>query len=169
MAVSGQVVVKFDLQQTNVLDLATGTFPLAFTTAFTFTDGAGANSINQIWSDTRTLTASSTEDLDLSGTALQNAFGTNIAFARVKAIYVKAASGNTNNVLVGGAAAAQFANWTSAVNDVLVVRPGGAFLLVAPDATGYAVTATTADLLMIANSAGSTSVTYDIAILGATS
>ena len=46
---------------------------------------------------------------------------------------------------------------------ILPACAGG--MLVAPDANGYAITATTADLLKIANSAGGTSVTYTIAIL----
>jgi len=36
----------------------------------------------------------------------------------------------------------------------------------AADATTYAVTAGTGDLLKVANSAGGTSVTYDIVIIG---
>ncbi len=51
--------------------------------------------------------------------------------------------------------------------DTVKVKPGGAIALVAPDATGYAVTAGTADQLKVANSAGGTSVTYDIIIIGA--
>lgn len=54
-------------------------------------------------------------------------------------------------------------------SDIINIRPGGALILLAPDATGYAVTAGTGDLLRIANSAGSTSVTYDIILIGATS
>jgi hypothetical protein len=34
------------------------------------------------------------------------------------------------------------------------------------DATAYAVTATTADLLKVANSSSGTGVTYDIAVIG---
>ena len=62
-----------------------------------------------------------------------------------------------------------FINWVGDPTDKISVRPGGAFILIAPDATGYAVTAATGDLLKIANSAGTTSVTYDIIIIGATS
>jgi hypothetical protein len=165
MAVSGQVIVKFDLQQTNVLDLATATVPISFTKTWTFTDGAGANQVDQVWSDTRTLSASATEDLDLAG-VLTNSFGVTVSFARVKVLWVAPASGNTNNVQVGGAAAAQFVNWVANSSDIVNVRPNGGFLLVAPDATGYAVTATTADLLKFANSAAGTGVTYDIVIIG---
>src|SRR5688572_5224082 len=128
MAVSGQFIVKSDLQQTNVLDLATATVPFSFTTTYTFTDGAGANQINQIWSDTRTINASSSETLDLAG-SLTNSFGATVTFARVKGIYIKAASGNSNNVHVGGNGANDFINWVANASDIIVVRPNGVFLL----------------------------------------
>jgi hypothetical protein len=41
------------------------------------------------------------------------------------------------------------------------------FLWAATDSTSVAVTAGTGDLLTVTNSAGSTSVTYDIIIIGA--
>lgn len=148
------------------LDLQTASAPGGIRRGFSLTDGAGLNAANRMWTDRRTLTASSSESLDLAG-SLTDAFGTAITFARVKALVVAASDGNVNNVLVGGAASAQFVNWVSDATDVVVVRPGGLFVLVAPDATGYAVTATTADLLKVANSSSGTSVTYDIAIIGA--
>jgi hypothetical protein len=70
-------------------------------------------------------------------------------------------------VIVGGAAANQFLTWVGAATHTVTVRPGGLFQLIAPDATAYAVTATTADLLRITNSGAGTSVTYDIVLLGA--
>ena len=69
-------------------------------------------------------------------------------------------------MLVGGAGSNGFTSWVGDATDVVKVKPGGALILVAPDATGYAVTAGTGDLLTITNSAGSTSVTYDVVIMG---
>ena len=54
-----------------------------------------------------------------------------------------------------------------AAGDGLPVKPGGAFLWVAPDATGVAVTASTGDLLTITNSGAGSAVTYYIVVLGA--
>ena len=130
-----------------------------------FGDGSGANQISQIFTDTRTLAASGTEDLDLNG-VLVNALGQTVNFTKVRAIIIKAAAGNTNNLLVGGAASNQFATMFGAAAHVIVVRPGGCFMNVAPDVTAFAVTAATGDLLKIANSAAGTPVTYDIIILG---
>lgn len=148
----------------NALDLSTTTDKIERNDNYTFTDGAAASMIDTHWSDERTLAASATEDLDLAG-GLTDAFGTAITFARVKVIIIIAASGNTNNVQVGGAGST-FINWVANSSDIVNIRPGGILVLVAPDATGYAVTATTGDLLRIGNSAAGTSVTYKIYIGG---
>lgn len=166
MTLSTQVVAWVRPTQTNPLDLGTGTFsPDLAKTDFLLTNGTGANQADRLWADTRTINASSNEDLDLAG-SLTDAFGATITLARVKLIYVKAAAGNTNNVVVGGAASNGLLNWVADATDKINVRPGGVLLLAAPDATAYAVTAATGDLLRIANSGAGTSVTYDIVIVG---
>lgn len=136
-----------------------------FVPNYVFTDGTGANQARILFSDTRTLSASATENLDLAG-VLTDVFGNVITFDKIKAIIVTAAAANTNNVVFGGAASAQAAPWFGDVADTVVIRPGGCLCLVAPDATGYDVTATTADLLKIANSSSGTPVTYTIVLIG---
>lgn len=131
----------------------------------TLTNGTGANQSDLIFMDTRTLTASATENLDLAG-SLTDPFGATLTFARIKAILVMADAANTNSVQIGGAASNAFINWVANSSDIVNVRPGGRFLIIAPDATAYAVTASTGDILKMANSAGSTSVTYTIVIIG---
>lgn len=149
----------------NAIDLSEASFPFRLNQLYTFTDGTGANQIKSMFTDQRTLSASATEDLDLAG-SLTDVYGATITFTKVKLLMVRAASGNTNDVLVGGAGSNGFTSWVGDATDVVKVKPGGSLILVAPDATGYAVTAGTGDLLTITNSAGSTSVTYDIVILG---
>ena len=131
------------------------------------TNGTGAGNADKIFTDRRTLAASGTEDLDLAGVLL-DAFGAAITWARVKGIFISAAAANTNNVVVGAAAATQWATLLNATG-TLTLRPGSSICAIAgpADATGWAVTAGTGDLLKVANSAGSTSVTYDIVIIGA--
>lgn len=151
----------------SVLDLGTVSFTPSIGKSIPLATGTGADQADQLWTDTRTLTASSTEDLDLAG-SLVNALGATVTFARVRGIYVEAAAGNTNNVLVGGAASNGLINWVADATDKVVVRPGGFFMIASRDATGYAVTASTGDLLRIGNSGSGTSVTYNIAIVGCT-
>lgn len=132
-----------------------------------FADGTGDNQAQVVFSDTRTLAASATENLDLSGTALQDAFNQNIALTKIKGIIIAADSGNTNDVLVGGAASNALSTFFGDATDLVKVKPGGVFCLLAPKAAGYGVTAATADILKIANSSSGTGVTYTIIVFGA--
>lgn len=151
------------------LDLnATALVQLKLTKSLQLSSGTGLGQADQMWFDTRTIAASGTDDLDLAG-VLVNGLGQTVTFARIKGLYVAAAAANTNNVVVGGAAANQFTNWVADVTDKIVVRPGGVFLLfTGGDATSYAVTAATGDILRIANSGAGTSVDYDIVLIGST-
>jgi hypothetical protein len=126
--------------------------------------GTTAGKADLIFNDTRTIAASGSEDLDLAG-SLAGPFGETLTFVKVKAILVQAASGNTNNVEVGGAASNAFVGPFKDSSDIVAIPPGGAALFAAPT-NGWTVTAGTGDLLKVANSAGSTGVTYTITIIG---
>lgn len=165
MALTLSVKAGIRGNHTSVLDLGTADLPVDVLASVALASGTGANQADRIFTDTRTLTASASESLDLAG-SLTDAFGATITMARVKAILIKAASGNTNDVQVSRPAANGVPIFLAA-SDAIVIRPGGAFLWVAPDATAIAVTAGTGDLLTLTNSAGSTSVTYDVVIVGA--
>jgi hypothetical protein len=149
---------------TSPLDLGTAEFPFNVAFSKALADGTAADQSDRIFTDTRTISASATDSLDLSG-ALTNAFGT-VTFARIKAVLVKASASNTNNVNVTRPASNGVPLFLAA-SDGIAVRPGGCFMWVAPDVTGVAVTAGTGDLLDIVNSAGGTSVVYDIVVIGA--
>lgn len=133
----------------------------------TLVDGTAAGAADLMFSDQRTLAASANEDLDLAG-VLADVLGTTLTMVRVKGLYIAAAAGNTNDVVVGAAAANQWATLLNAAGTV-TLRPGAVFMATAgvADATAWAVTASTGDLLRVANSAGGTSVTYDIVVIGA--
>lgn len=131
----------------------------------TLIEGTDAvNKANILFQDTRTLVASGTEDIDLAG-ALSDAFGASIAAAELILLYVKAHSGNTNNVNVTRPASNGVPIFLAA-GDGRGIKPGQ-FLLIT-DETGIAVTAATGDLITITNSAGSTGVTYDIVVIART-
>lgn len=149
------------------LDLATAQANLLKTYSAVMQSGVGAGQADKTFHDTRTLAASASEDLDLAGVLL-DAFGATLTVVKLKAVIIAAAAANTNNVLVGGVAAGVSSFLSPAATGIITVRPGGFFAICAgqADATGYAVTATTADLLHIANSAGGTSVTYDVIMIG---
>jgi len=129
--------------------------------------GTAANQANMVWHDQRTLADSATEELDLSG-GLTDAFGDSITLARVKAIFIKTNAASVANLQVGGAAANAFINWVGDATDKLIVRgAGGFFMTVGPDATGFAVTAATGDLLKITHDGSDTAdIVYDIIVIG---
>lgn len=126
--------------------------------------GTGLEQANHVFTDTRTLAASASETLDLAG-GLSDALGTTLTFTAIKAILITAAEGNANNVVVGGGSN-PFRGWFADATDKIAVTPNGLILLVDPTAAGQAVTASTGDLLLIANGGSGTSVTYTITIIG---
>ncbi|MFH8717239.1 hypothetical protein [Streptomyces zaomyceticus] len=168
MPLSGTVLaVSAFADLTQALDLGTSRTPQSLSRSMALASGTGAGKADRVFSDRRTLAASATEDVDLAGTLL-DAYGAAITFARIKGIVIAAAAGNTNSVVVGNASSNAWATLLGATSTV-TLRPG-AFLAVGTgtaDATGYAVTAGTGDLLKIANSGAGTSVAYDIHIIGA--
>jgi hypothetical protein len=150
-------------EQVTALDQGTARAAVVCDASATLLDGTGTSLADLVWSDTRILTASATETHDLD--ALTDPLGVAINFAKIKAIIIKAASGNTNSVIVGAAASNQFLGPLGGSAHTLTIPPGGAIMLLAP-ISGWATANGSTDLLKIANSAGSTSVTYDIIIVG---
>ncbi|HKQ02636.1 MAG TPA: hypothetical protein VJ735_20125 [Actinomycetes bacterium] len=152
-------------QLVEALDLSSRRNDQNYSKSWSLASGVGANQADKIFHDQRTIAASGTDSLDLAG-VLTDVFGATITFARIKAVIVVAASGNINNVNVTRPASNGVPLFL-APGAGIPVRPGGAFMWVAPDATGVVVTGATGDLLDIVNSAGSTSVTFDIIVIGA--
>ena len=156
--------ITFSGQMTG--DFANPAHSFAATHAITIsTIGTGTDAANQYWSDQRSLSASATETLDLSG-SLTNGLGQTVAFTSVKMLYIRNRS-TTGSMVIGNAASNVWATMFGADNDTITIRPGGVFLIACSDATGYAVAAGTDDSFKIANSDGSNSLTYDIVIVGA--
>jgi hypothetical protein len=128
-------------------------------------DGTGADQGNNVFSDERTLLASTSENLDLAG-SLANAIGATLTFTAIKAILIVADPGNTNDVVVGGAASNGFVGPFADATDKINVGPGDVFLITRRSAAGLAVVAATGDILKVANSGAGSSVTYKIIIIG---
>lgn len=167
MALTSKVALSVSADHTKTLDLANGKVPLKKVYQAILASGTAVGQADLIFHDQRTLGASATENLDLSG-VLTDAFGASLAFVKVKAIIFMAAAANTNNVLIGGDVTNTFFPMFGAETDSLILRPGATFALFAgsADSAGYAVTASTADLLKVTNSAGTSGVTYDVIVIG---
>jgi len=167
MALSAVVKSSVAITQTGAGDLESATSRINESSTLTYTDGAGAGQANLQWTDERTIAASGTENLDVAG-SLANLLGT-VVFARLKYIRITASANNTNNVNFSAPASNGVPGIFIALGDGVSIPPGGKFEWGDPGATGAVVTASTGDLLTVANSGGSTSVTYKILIIGASS
>ena len=172
MALNVELLVRTQATLTSVLDLVTADATLKNNQEFTWTDGAGADKAEEVFSDQRTINASTTDSLDLSGTALTNAFGVDIAFTKIKAIIIKSATANGSTLTVSCPASDGFTGLFLTLGEGIKIRPGGVFVIIAPDATGYPVSGTSPirDQLDIINDDSSSpgTATYDIIIIGET-
>jgi hypothetical protein len=166
---SAQISLNIAANQASSPTVGAATATLApagsYSTALASTLAAGAGLCDRGWWSTRTLTASSNENIDFAGT-LTDPFGAIVTFARIKALIIAADAANTNNVVIGGGSTTLVL--FGATTHTTPVRPGGVVMWMTgtADATGYVVASGSADLLQIANSAGSTSVSYTIIALG---
>ena len=145
--------------------------------ALSLADGLGLGAADRIYLSQRTLAASASENLDLAG-SLTDPLGSACVFARIKflLVFLRITPAAASSILVGGHATAALGNWLAATPDLDTAQPkvrvrgggaaGGFLALGCTDATGYAVAATTEDLLTITNADGVNAATYDIAIGG---
>lgn len=156
--------VEVNATYKNLLDLSTPVDALLDKTKIELSNGTGANAADLLWHDTRTVNASSNEDLDLAG-VLANSFGTTLTFVELRGIKISAAAANTNNVRLTRPASNGVPLFLAA-GDGIDIPPGGVFAWSCPADGKVAVTAGTGDLLNVANSSSGTSVTYSISIFG---
>lgn len=172
---TSKITVLLNSLLMNTVGVATADGKVDVSFLFPLLTGVGANQADKLYTTQITRThGSPTGDIDLAGT-VTDPLGQTVTLARIKAIIVSAAAANVNSVVVGGGATAPVTTVlfdyvaTALAQPAIKVRPGGLFMLVAPAATAYAITATTADKLQIANGDedGTTSVTCDVYIIGA--
>lgn len=158
---------------TKAFGTATATRQVSESASLSLTEGTAANQADKLYDQELTIAASATTTLDLSG-VLTDAYGDALTFAKVKAIYVKADSGNTNDVVVHTPTDGVPLFLATADREVeqvadpgITLKPGAFMLLGAPGLAGLAaVTNSTADKLKLTNSAGTTSVIARVVILG---
>lgn len=156
--IDGTASIQLQINDRRSVGLNSGVnIPINPTPSITFTDGVGANAANQIYQANRALTAGA-DSVDLAG-ALTDGYGSTVALVRVKAIYIKN-TGTTD--LTFGAGSNPFITMLNSTGTI-TLKPGAFVLLATPDATGYAVTAGTGDLI---NVTGTGTSTYSIAVLG---
>jgi len=138
----------------------------AFNFNDTLADGTGADQANRLYVLQSTIAGGATLTLDLAA-SLTDVFGSSITFARVKTFYFELTSDtSSSSVTLGNSGTAPAPLWFGADDQTITIKNGGCFLIHAPGATAYPVTATTADKLLLTNDDGSNVATIKIVIIG---
>lgn len=163
MPVTVSVTAEVIANQSKTLDLSAPRGVITNRLQAALDNGTLDTQADRVWGDTRTLAASTTEDLDLAGVLIDQ-FGDPATFAEICCICITAPLTNTNDVVVGGAPSNAYVGAFGAATHTLKVRPGGCILHFAP--AGHAVVAGTGDLLRVGNGGAGTPVDYSIIIVG---
>lgn len=164
MSLQTVIDIALAANYTKVSDLAAPSAAFSLKSRVQLTDGTTAGKADKIFADSRTISASSNDDIDLAG-SLTDEFGQALTFAKVKVIAIRAKDTNTNDVKLGGASSNQFVGPFGAAAHTVATAPGGVTVLIAPK-DGWSVTAATGDILRVANSGAGSAVVYDIVIIG---
>lgn len=161
MAIDGQLAASFTINDRRTVGVgAKANIPCSIQASALFADGAGALQANVLYQGSLALVAGA-KALDLNG-VLTDSYGSTVSLLRVKGILVR------NTGVTDLSFGAGTTPWVTFLNSTgtITLKPGGVLLAYAVDATGWAVTASTADLL---NFTGTGTGTFDVAILGAAS
>ncbi len=148
---SSQVGISLKHKNSQVADFRTPVDEVNLAISQIFAAGTASEKADLVFGpDQRTLAGGATESLDLIGGGLVDAFGTALAFVKVRALVIQNLSatkiltiGNDANPLV----------FLGAGASTVILPPKGMLALVNP-MTGWTVTAGTGDKIKIANDAG---------------
>jgi hypothetical protein len=129
-------------------------------------NGTAADQADMDWIDDNTLAGSAFTDIDLAGALTSRFAGAALTFVKLVGIIVIANAANVNDVVIG-AGTNTFNAFFGAAGHTIKVKPGGVFMLIAPDINGLGtVVPATGDILRIANGGAGTSVSYRVILLG---
>jgi hypothetical protein len=126
--------------------------------------GTAAGLGDKVWSDTRTVADGGTSVIDLNG-VLTDAFGAIVTFAKLRAIAIAAAATNTTTLQLARPGTAVGVPLFAAMSDALAPLSAGGFACWSDPAAGVVVTAATADLIHVINSAGAIA-TFTVILVG---
>lgn len=163
-SLTGNFGVNLTFNESGTFDLVSGSLQHRKSALIQFLSGSGAGQVNKIYSDSFSVAQSTNTDLDLSG-SLTGVYGT-VVFTAIKGILIVAGT-NTglSNLTVGNVTNGIVAPFGAATHSI-AIAPGGFFATANPSAAGFAITASTADLLRIATGATAGTYTFDVVVVG---
>lgn len=129
--------------------------------------GTSADTMNIVWHDTRTVSGSSNDDLDLTNlTASYFGVSGTRSFSKVRGIYIQNNSSVSGDVLnVGAAGTNPFVEPFASVSASKVQVGADSVVVISNKKDGWTVTNASSDVLRIANP-GSNAISYTICIWG---
>lgn len=164
--VTGSLSLKLDARLVGAADLGNPVAPVAIEKVLRLVAGTDAlGKADILWADTRTIAASSSENLDLAG-VLTGLLGGSVTAAEIIAIVLVADAGNVNDVQFFGAASNAFNGPLSGTTPKLAIGPDD--MAMVTNRKGWTVTASTGDILLAGNGGSGSAVTYSIALIGRT-
>jgi hypothetical protein len=164
------VALKLDLKLsidgyiTQTVEGAEGNYPILQEFATRIESGVTLGKADDVFIDRdKSLAGAAAVTYDLVGATNTNPFNVALAFVEITGIFVFASASNSDDILVGGGS---LIGWVSSATDVVRVKPGGILALYAPTDPAYAVTATTADGLLVTNAHATLAGIYTIIVIG---
>lgn len=162
---SAKISTQISIIHSGTADLASPIATVAKNLSAAFNFGTSIGQATQEFTDTRSLAASTSESLDLSGATLKDALGNALAFTKVVVIIVQANPANGGNITVGPPASNGFVGPFGAASQTQIIDAGDWYMAVNQNG-GWTVTNSTGDLLQISNTDSVNPGTYDIYIIG---
>lgn len=151
-------------ENTVVANVGTTKLSAGKTISDSLANGTGLDQADQFYMVSGTVAAGTPVDIDLAG-SLSNAFGSTVTFARLKGIVIQNKTTTAGAILQVGAGSNPITSPWLASGDGVNVGPDGVFMLWNPSAAGYAVTATSADILRLTSASGT--ISYELYLIGA--
>lgn len=165
MNIVGNVGMSLGVTEVLSAGLQAGGLALAQSFAKGFSAGTLAGQCDLYWSKSSTLLNSTSETWTLS--ALTDALGRAVVFARVRAILIIPQSiVEGDDLTIGGAALHEWTALMGAAGATFPVKSLGAYFGIAMNTTGYIVGIGTSDQLKV-NNLSTHSITYQIGLIGA--
>lgn len=163
MSLSALINLKITALEALAQDLGDKQFSLVKAALLQLSDGTGLNQVAKLYADDLTTIQSVNTDIDLAP-GPTGAFGT-VLFTTLKGIIVIANAANPGVLTVGNVTNGITLPFGAATHSQQVA-PGGIYMNLNPSATGWPVTAGTADLVRIASAANAGSYNSQIILLG---
>jgi hypothetical protein len=166
MSLNGSLQIQANINELFSFDIASASRNPKFNKLIQFLDGSGAGQANKLFVPTSApaVAQSTNTDYDLSGTSLTGLGGT-VSFTAVKAIIVIADEANVAALSLFGSGST-FQGPLSGTSAAYSLLPGMPAIFTRFDATGWAVTNSSADIFRITTPSTTGTYSWDLAIIG---